>query len=283
MRGLAVELARHKIRCNSLLPGWTDTELLAGTKTHEKFLTATIGRTPVRRSAGEPRCTTSRPSGHSSPTPRSSSIPGTAWSSTAATRSSDRRPWPGGQERRANGDGARPWTSRGFPATDRPSRSCSGSGGPGSATANARDTVVADHVRRARRPFRPDGRSAGEGGGRQGQERRVLRLTVSVTSGSAAWTRVRTSRQRRRCRGCIPGTASRPAPRLRPTPSRHSGNPAGTRRARGQCGDITGAITELRQLLTDQQRVLGSGHPLTLTIRGTPHSPGGIPAPHDRR
>jgi NAD(P)-dependent dehydrogenase (short-subunit alcohol dehydrogenase family) len=23
MRGLAVELARHKVRCNSLLPGWT--------------------------------------------------------------------------------------------------------------------------------------------------------------------------------------------------------------------------------------------------------------------
>jgi len=49
MRALAVELARHQVRCNSLLPGWTDTELLAGAKTHEKFVTATIGRTPVRR------------------------------------------------------------------------------------------------------------------------------------------------------------------------------------------------------------------------------------------
>jgi len=49
MRGLAVELARHKVRFNSLLPGWTDTEMLAGAKTHEKFGTATIGRTPVRR------------------------------------------------------------------------------------------------------------------------------------------------------------------------------------------------------------------------------------------
>ena len=49
MRALAVELARHKVRCNSLLPGWTDTELLAGAKTHQKFVTATIGRTPVRR------------------------------------------------------------------------------------------------------------------------------------------------------------------------------------------------------------------------------------------
>jgi hypothetical protein len=49
MRALAVELARYQVRCNSLLPGWTDTELLAGAKTHEKFVTATIGRTPVRR------------------------------------------------------------------------------------------------------------------------------------------------------------------------------------------------------------------------------------------
>ena len=32
MRGLAVELARHEIRCNSLLPGWTDTELWPGPK-----------------------------------------------------------------------------------------------------------------------------------------------------------------------------------------------------------------------------------------------------------
>jgi NAD(P)-dependent dehydrogenase (short-subunit alcohol dehydrogenase family) len=49
MRALAVELARYQVRCNSLLPGWTDTELLAEAKTHEKFVTATIGRTPVRR------------------------------------------------------------------------------------------------------------------------------------------------------------------------------------------------------------------------------------------
>jgi NAD(P)-dependent dehydrogenase (short-subunit alcohol dehydrogenase family) len=39
IRALAVELARHQVRCNSLLPGWTDTELLAGAKTHEKFVT----------------------------------------------------------------------------------------------------------------------------------------------------------------------------------------------------------------------------------------------------
>ena len=49
MRALAVELARHQVRCNSLLPGWTDTELLAGAKTREKFVTATMSG---HRSAG---------------------------------------------------------------------------------------------------------------------------------------------------------------------------------------------------------------------------------------
>ena len=29
IRSLAVELARHRVRCNALLPGWTDTDLLA--------------------------------------------------------------------------------------------------------------------------------------------------------------------------------------------------------------------------------------------------------------
>ena len=53
--------------------------------------------------------------------------------------------------------------------------------------------------------------------------------------------------------------------------------------ARGQSGDITGAITELRQLLTDQQRVLGSGHPLTLTIRAHLTRWEELPAPQDRR
>ena len=77
MRALAVELARHKVRCNSLLPGWTDTELLAEAKTHEKFVNATIQRTPVRRWATLHDFETV---GAFPPTPRSSSIPGTAWS-----------------------------------------------------------------------------------------------------------------------------------------------------------------------------------------------------------
>src|SRR3954466_14876050 len=49
IRSLAVELARYKIRCNALLPGWTDTDLLADAKTFQKFVDATTSRTPVRR------------------------------------------------------------------------------------------------------------------------------------------------------------------------------------------------------------------------------------------
>jgi NAD(P)-dependent dehydrogenase (short-subunit alcohol dehydrogenase family) len=52
MRALAVELARDGIRCNALLPGWTDTDLLTGAKTNAKFVEATTRRTPVRRWAG---------------------------------------------------------------------------------------------------------------------------------------------------------------------------------------------------------------------------------------
>ena len=53
MRGLAVELARHRIRANALLPGWTDTELIAPASANPKFVDNTIRRTPVRR-WGEP-------------------------------------------------------------------------------------------------------------------------------------------------------------------------------------------------------------------------------------
>jgi NAD(P)-dependent dehydrogenase (short-subunit alcohol dehydrogenase family) len=49
IRSLAVELARHKVRCNALLPGWTDTDLLADAKTFQKFVDNTTSRTPVRR------------------------------------------------------------------------------------------------------------------------------------------------------------------------------------------------------------------------------------------
>lgn len=49
MRGLAVELARHGIRCNSILPGWTETDMLRPMAGNEKFVQNTVRRTPVRR------------------------------------------------------------------------------------------------------------------------------------------------------------------------------------------------------------------------------------------
>lgn len=49
VRALAVGLARHKIRVNSLLPGWTLTEMATPSFNNDKFRTVTTGRTPVRR------------------------------------------------------------------------------------------------------------------------------------------------------------------------------------------------------------------------------------------
>jgi NAD(P)-dependent dehydrogenase (short-subunit alcohol dehydrogenase family) len=50
MRALAVELARHRIRCNSLLPGWVETEMNAAIwRGGSKIVDATTRRTPVRR------------------------------------------------------------------------------------------------------------------------------------------------------------------------------------------------------------------------------------------
>lgn len=48
-RALAVELARHKIRVNAILPGWTITEMAMGGYQNDKFRNATTSRTPVRR------------------------------------------------------------------------------------------------------------------------------------------------------------------------------------------------------------------------------------------
>lgn len=48
-RALAVELGRHRIRVNALLPGWTVTDLTAAGFAHEKFREITVGRTPARR------------------------------------------------------------------------------------------------------------------------------------------------------------------------------------------------------------------------------------------
>jgi NAD(P)-dependent dehydrogenase (short-subunit alcohol dehydrogenase family) len=49
MRGLAVELARYDIRCNSIIPGWTETEMTEDARAFDKFVAATTRRTPVRR------------------------------------------------------------------------------------------------------------------------------------------------------------------------------------------------------------------------------------------
>lgn len=49
-RGLAVELARFHIRCNALVPGWTETEMLQGIHAKSaRFVESTTSRTPVRR------------------------------------------------------------------------------------------------------------------------------------------------------------------------------------------------------------------------------------------
>ncbi len=49
VRGLAVEFARYGIRANSVIPGWTETEMTEGGRSNEKFLENTTKRTPVRR------------------------------------------------------------------------------------------------------------------------------------------------------------------------------------------------------------------------------------------
>jgi hypothetical protein len=49
VRALAVGLARHRIRVNSLLPGWTITELASGGYANDKFREVTTRRTPARR------------------------------------------------------------------------------------------------------------------------------------------------------------------------------------------------------------------------------------------
>lgn len=49
VRAMAVGLARHRIRVNALLPGWTLTDLARGGYENERFREATLKRTPVRR------------------------------------------------------------------------------------------------------------------------------------------------------------------------------------------------------------------------------------------
>ncbi|MFM8380709.1 MAG: SDR family NAD(P)-dependent oxidoreductase [Actinomycetota bacterium] len=49
VRALAVGLARHGIRVNSLIPGWTITELAGPAYANDTFCEVTTRRTPVRR------------------------------------------------------------------------------------------------------------------------------------------------------------------------------------------------------------------------------------------
>lgn len=49
VRALAVGLARHQIRVNALLPGWTLTEMSGPGFANERFRAVTTSRTPVRR------------------------------------------------------------------------------------------------------------------------------------------------------------------------------------------------------------------------------------------
>ncbi len=49
VRATAVGLARHQIRVNAILPGWTLTDMSLPAYGHDRFREATLARTPVRR------------------------------------------------------------------------------------------------------------------------------------------------------------------------------------------------------------------------------------------
>lgn len=48
-RALAVELARHRIRVNSILPGWIESDMTSGVFGESKFADAVLPRVPLRR------------------------------------------------------------------------------------------------------------------------------------------------------------------------------------------------------------------------------------------
>ena len=49
MKGIAVEHARHGIRCNAVLPGWVESEMTAPALGWDKFAAAVLPRIPFRR------------------------------------------------------------------------------------------------------------------------------------------------------------------------------------------------------------------------------------------
>jgi NAD(P)-dependent dehydrogenase (short-subunit alcohol dehydrogenase family) len=52
VRALAVELARHRIRVNSILPGWIVTDMTERSVNNPKFADAVLPRIPARRWGG---------------------------------------------------------------------------------------------------------------------------------------------------------------------------------------------------------------------------------------
>ena len=49
VRALAVELARYRIRANTILPGWIETEMTERSFNNPKFAEAVMPRIPARR------------------------------------------------------------------------------------------------------------------------------------------------------------------------------------------------------------------------------------------